>query len=592
MKQFLLTMAGVFAGLVLFFVGLPVLIVTLAIGAVHPAAPPAATVLSLDLRRGLTDQEPDSPLAFLGNRSLSVMTVIETLHRAETDGRVKALFVRLPESGVSPGEADELRLAFKRFRAAGKPIIAHSQGFYPAGVITSTYMLGAAADELWMQTGAPFQAVGVASEDLFFKRLFDKYGVKADFQQREEYKNAINGYLYDDYTPAHREAELSWMGSIYESALAAAAADRKTDPATLRAAIEAGPYDAADAKAKGLIDRLGEVKDAENAALARGGDGAKLIAIDDYASSLPKIDGVSARPVIAVIGAEGDIMTGPSGGGGGLGGGQDINSDDVSEALYQAADDNAVKAIVFRVSSPGGSDTASEQILAAVKAAKAKKPVVVSMGTYGASGGYWISSGASAIVAEPTTLTGSIGVYGGKFVLGPALARFGVDMKTLSVGGQYANADDPSQAFTPAQRAAFSAQIDKVYAGFINRVAAGRGLSPQRVREIAHGRVWTGSQAKALGLVDEVGGFYEAVDKAKALAGLAGQDVRLKPVNPHRSPLEELQHAFGVGSARIKILFAAADLLGDPRAQGLMNQLDQARLRESGALTLAPLPRL
>jgi protease-4 len=443
-----------------------------------------------------------------------------------------------------------------------------------------------------MHPGAPFQATGMSSEDLIFKRLFDKYGVQADFQQREEYKNAINGYLYSDYTPAHREAELSWMGSIYQSALNAAAADRKTDPATLRAAIEAGPYDAADAKAKGLVDKLGEVREAQDAVLARAGDGAKMIDIDDYAAGLSKIDGVSTGPAIAVVNAEGDIMTGPGGGGGGLGGSQNINSDDVSEALYQAANDNSVKAIVFRVSSPGGSDTASEQILAAVKAAKAKKPVVVSMGTYGASGGYWISSGASAIVAEPTTLTGSIGVYGGKFVLGPALARFGVDMKTLTVGGDYASADDPSQAFTPTQRAAFSAQIDKVYAGFINRVAAGRGLSPDRVRQIAHGHIWTGEQAKALGLVDEVGGFYEAVDKAKSLAGLSGQDVRLKPVSAHRSLFDTIQHALGMGSTHLKALFAAADLLSDPRAQGIIDQLDQARVRDKGGLVLAPMPRL
>ncbi|HEX4179956.1 MAG TPA: S49 family peptidase, partial [Caulobacteraceae bacterium] len=438
MKQFLLTMAGVFAALILFFVGLPFVLIVMAAGASRGPATPSVAVLSLDLRRPLTDQSSDNPLAVFGRGSVSVMSVVQNLHRAERDGRVKALFVRLPEGGMAPAEADELRTAFKSFEAAGKPVIAHSQGLYPSGVITSTYMLGASASELWMQPGAPFQATGLASEEIFFKRLFDKYGVQADFQQRYEYKNAINAYLYDDFTPAHREASLSWMGSVYQSALAAAAADRKMNPDTLKAAIEAGPYDAGDAKAKGLIDKLGQVVEASDAALAQGGSGAKMISLEDYASAGRGLDGVDGGPTVAVVSAEGDIMTGPPGGGLGS---SNINSDAVSDALAAAAKDDSVKAIVFRLSSPGGSDTASEQILAALRAAKARKPVVVSMGVYGASGGYWASSAASAIVADPGTLTGSIGVFGGKLVLGPALARFGVDLRPIGVGGDYAGAD-------------------------------------------------------------------------------------------------------------------------------------------------------
>jgi protease-4 len=590
MKQFLLTMAGVFAGLALFFVGVPFLLVSAIAGAAHPQVTPANTVLSLDLRKDLTDQEPQNPFATFSGRSLAVTSVIDALHRAERDGRVKALFVRLPEGGMTPGEADELRLAFQRFRAAHKPVIVHSQGLYPTGAITSTYMLGAAGDEFWMQPGAPFQATGLAVQDVFFKRLFDKYGVKPDFQQRYEYKNAINGYLYDDYTAAHREGELSWMGSIYDSALAAAAADRHTTPAALKAAIEAGPYDAAGALGKGLIDKLGQVRDAQAAALAKAGAGAKLVDIDDYQSGGSNLNGSLARPVIAVISAEGDIMTGSGGGGGGLGS-QAISSDDVATALYTATDDKQVKAIVFRLNSPGGSDTASEQILAAVRAAKAKKPVVVSMGAYGASGGYWIASDASAIVAEPTTLTGSIGVFGGKLAIGPALSHFGVDLRQISVGGGYASADNASEPFTPQQQSAFSSQIDKVYEGFITRVAEGRHLPPARVREIARGRVWTGAQAKALGLVDEVGGFYQAVDKAKALAGLSGQAVRLKPVSGAASPFQALRRLFGVSETSLRSLETASAVLGDPRSQSILDQVNDARLRSQGALALAPLPR-
>jgi protease-4 len=584
MKQFLLTMAGVFAGLVLFFVGVPFLLISALVGSAKPAPTPAAAVLTIDLRKGLTDQEASGVLNLFGGSKLAVMSVVSALHRAETDDRVKAVFVRLPEGGVEPGEADELRLAFRKFEATGKPIIAHSQGLYPSGMITSTYELGAASSQLWMQQGAPFQAVGIASEDMFLKRFFDKYGVKADYEQRYEYKNAVNTYLYSDYTAAHRESELSWMGSIYQTALADAAADRKQDPARLKATIEAGPYDAGDALAHGLIDKVGEVREAQQAALAKAGDGAKLMDIDDYISADHDLDG--GGDAIAVINAEGDISTGT---GGGVGGSA-INSDEVSNALYQAADDKSVKAIVFRVSSPGGSDTASEQILAAVKAAKAKKPVVVSMGAYGASGGYWISSAASAIIAEPSTLTGSIGVYGGKFALGPALSKFGVDMRDLSVGGAYADADGSANEFTPAQRKVFAASIDKVYTGFVTRVAEGRHMPVARVMQIARGRVWTGAQAKGLGLVDEVGGFYQAVDKAKALAGLSGKTVRLKPIVSKKSPFEAIQAALGGSSTSMKSLGQIAWLLGDPRAQSALKQLTQAEAHARGANVLAQTP--
>jgi protease-4 len=449
-------------------------------------------------------------------------------------------------------------------------------------------MLGESADQLWMQPGAPFQVTGLASEDLFFKRLFDKYGVKPDFQQRYEYKNAVNGYLYDDYTAAHKESELSWMGSIYHTALRTVAQDRGADPAALEKAIAAGPYDAEAARKLGLVDKVGEVEDARQAALTGAGEGAKTQDFDVYAAAHRP----TSRPgadVIALVGAEGDITTGTSGHDL-FGGSSNIYSDDVASALKRAAEDKDVKAIVFRVSSPGGGDTASEQILAALRAAKAKKPVVVSMGTYGASGGYWISSQASAIVAEPTTLTGSIGVYGGKFVLGQALARFGVDVRHLGVGGDFASAYGMDQPFTDSQRAAFSKAIDQVYDGFIARVSEGRRLPLARVREIAKGRVWTGEQAKALGLVDQLGGLYDAVDKAKALAGISSQEVGIKRVSANASSLGAIGRALGISEDSLKVLGTLSAVMSDPRVQSFSQALTEADLRDKGALVLAPTP--
>ena len=596
MKQFFLTMAGVFAGLLLFFVVIPFLLIVSLIGAASKPkdTTPAQAVLQLDLRDGMTDQEAQNPFAAFGGSGLSVISVVETLRHAETDGKVKGVFVRLPEGGMAPAAADELRQAFLHFRKSGKPIWAHSQGLYPSGIVTSTYMLGASADQLWMQPGSAFQATGFAGEDMFFKRFFDKYGVTAEFEQRQEYKNAVNPYLYSDYTPAHKESSLSWMTSIYRTALLTAAIDRKKEPLAFVRTFEAGPYSAEQAKANGLIDGLGQVRDTAAAMLAKAGDKAELVDFDDYMDRSRRAHRATAalggKTAIAVIGAEGPIMTGTGSGASPFGTDQTVWSDDVAEAFYDAIKDKDVKAIVFRVSSPGGSDTASEQILSAVKAAKAAgKPVVVSMGTYAASGGYWISSDASAIVSQPTTLTGSIGVYSGKFVLGDALSRFGVDLRQTAVGGDYASAFSAGKPFTPTQRAAFGAWTDTIYEGFIRRVSDGRKLPPERVREIAKGRVWTGVQARQLKLVDQIGGYYDAIDRAKALAGVKGE-VRIKHIGSAQSPFEALERFFGVSSTSIRAVAAAAWVMGDPRAEAIMDEMATARLRQQGATVLAPTP--
>ncbi|MDE2488946.1 MAG: signal peptide peptidase SppA [Alphaproteobacteria bacterium] len=585
MKQFLITAAGVFAGLLIFVIGVPFVLITMAANAAGPPPLPARAVLELDLRNPLTDQS-QSALAGIGRPSLSVMSIVEGLHRAETDDHVKGLYIRLPEDGVEPGAADEIRRAIKAFRASGKPVIAFSQGLYPSGAVTATYMIGAAADQLWLQPGASFQVTGIANEDLFFKRAFDKYGIKADYEQRYQYKNAVNGYLYDDYTPAHREAELSWMNSVYSTDIAATAADRKLDPAVLRQTLEAGPYLASDALRLHLVDKLGEEHAAETAILQRAGSGAELVDFDDFAHGR---HGRRHGPAIAVIEAQGAIVTGTDQTRSPFTASSNIYSDDLSDAFYQAIKSKDVKAIVFRLDSPGGSDTASEQILSAVQAAKAAgKPVVVSMGSYGASGGYWVASQASAIVAEPSTLTGSIGVFGGKFAVGPALARFGIDARQLSVGGPYAGAFGLGQEFTPEQRAALSKWMDRIYANFVARVAEGRKLPLARVQEIAKGHVWTGAQAKQLGLVDEVGGFYDAVALAQKLAHVSGAP-RLKNMTRPASPVETIERMLGVSETSASTLAAAAWVMGDPRAQGIIDKVAEARLRAEGqGMVLSP----
>ncbi len=592
LKQFFLTVLGVFTGLVLFLVVVPVVLLTFAIaaGSSKPATP-AATVLELDLREGISDQPSTDPFAVFAGGGLSTLQVVDALIQAQDDRSVKGLLIRLPEAGITPAAADELRQAIVRFKASGKPVIAHSQGFMPAGTAISSYMIGAAASELWMQNTAGFQATGLATNNLFLGRAFDKYGVRADFEQRYEYKNAVNEYTQSDYTPAHREAQTAWMTALYDSALAHVARDRKSTPEAVKALVEAGPYSAEQARANGLVDKIGQVEEAEAEIKMRAGRGAEIVELAKYASDKGAREG-SGRNAIAIVGGEGAIVTGRGGSASPFGGGAMIRSDDTAEAIYDAIQDKDVKAIVFRVSSPGGSPEASEQILAAVRAARAAgKPVVVSMGDYAASGGYWISSQADWIVAQPSTITGSIGVFGGKFVVAEALGRFGVDMRGLSVGGQYADAFSPAQAFTPEQRADFSASMDRIYDDFITRVSTGRKLPADRVREIARGRVWTGAQALPLGLVDQLGGLTEAVVKAKELARLpADQPVRFKHFPKVRSPWEALSEAFGVQTEAARALVTIGGVMADPQAQAVMRRIEGERMRSEGAVVLADQP--
>lgn len=592
MKQFFLTVLGVFAGLFLFLIVVPFILITVAISSASSKEPtPSNTVLELDLREGITDQTPTNPFAVFGGGGLSTLQVVDVLAQAETDNRVKALLIRLPEGGITPAAADEIRQAVRRFRRSGKVVIAHSQGFQPVGTAVSSYMVGASASELWMQNTASFQLAGFSSDGVFLGRAFDKYGVNAQFEQRYEYKNAVNEYTESDFTPAHREAMTAWMTSIYTSAIANAAQDRKLTPQALRATIEAGPYSSTEARQRRLIDRIGQVEEAEAEAKRRAGRGAEIMEFGDYASSKGERAG-TGRNAIAIVGGEGAINTGTGGGADPFGGGSSIMSDDLAEAIYDAIEDKSVKAIVFRVSSPGGSPEASEQILAAVRAAKAAgKPVVVSMGDYAASGGYWISSEANWIVAQPSTLTGSIGVFGGKFVVAEALGRFGVDMRNLSIGGQYADAFSPSQDFTAAQRAAFAAQIDRTYDEFINRVSTGRRLPPARVREIARGRVWTGAQAKAIGLVDQLGGLEEAITKARELARIpTDESVRFKRYPTPESPFEAISDMFGVSGEAARVLIGIGGVMNDPAAEATVRRIQTDRARASGASVLADQP--
>ncbi|WP_440957567.1 S49 family peptidase [Oceanicaulis sp. LC35] len=590
MKQFWLTffgsIAGVLAGALICVVFLLFLIGGLISAAISDAgdaalpAPSGAMVLELDLRTPRLDQASASPFAFA--EPLSIVELSRALERARTDSRISAVFVRANTLSLPAAQAEEINALFAALSEAGKPVIAHAQGFEGGSILP--YLAVGAADEIWMQDSASFTAVGLSVETLFLGGLFEQIGVEPQMVQLHEYKNAADTLTQAGYTDAHREATLSWLGSIQDSALADIARARDVAPDTLRAIVEAGPYSAEAALELGLIDRLGHVAAARDSALDRAGPNARLIDISVYARQMTPPPAPHA-PVIALIEAQGEIVTGPSEAGFGA---VTLGGDTLADALDAAARDASVAAIILRIDSPGGSAIASDQIWDAVMRARQQgKPVIASMGATAASGGYYIAAPADRIIANATTLTGSIGMFGGKLVVEDALGRLGLNLDPLYVGGEYALAQSSAQPWSESQAADFRSLAEDVYDDFTRKVAQGRDLPLARIQTLARGRVWTGRQALELGLVDEIGGFDAALASARDLAGLSdSQPVRLQRYPARPDGLAALQALFGVGVESVESAAALNQLMQSPEAQALIRA--QSRMQSGGQTLSAP----
>ncbi len=580
MKQFLITVAGVLAGLVLF-----VFIAPIALVAMLPKGPgqPSQMVLSLDLREEMTDQAPASALEALGEPP-ALLDVLVSLDAARDDDHVKGLYIRANTDGMAPAQAEELRAAIAAFRASGKFVIAHLQ---TDGVRMSMpgYMTVADADEVWLQESSEFQPMGLSAEVTFMAGTLQRYHLQAQFEAREDYKTFANTLTQRTFTPQHREQITGLMRGMYDLMVANIAADRELTPQAVREAVEATPLTAQQALERKLVDKLGRPEDAEAAALARAAR-AELVDIGRYEP--PRRSG---GDIIAVVRGEGAILSGPAEHSL-FGGEQIMNSDAIASALLAAADDDKVKAIVFRVSSPGGSVVASDQIQAALRTARARgKPVVVSMGDVAASGGYYVAAHADEIVASPTTITGSIGVIGGKLIIGPAFDYYlSTNTETISVGSPMVEMFTSERPFNAAERAAFSASIQRAYDGFLALVAEGRELDPAAVRALAGGRVWTGQQALERKLVDHLGGFQVAVARARALAGIGeNQRTRLRFYPEQTNPFEELGRLFGASSEGVENLARVNAALADPRLRQALTALreEDANVRaESEAVSV------
>ena len=493
---------------------------------------PDGCVLELDLLSVPPEAAGLDPFAMLaaGGRPMVLRNAVSALYRAAEDPRVAGLIARVQIPAATAGPVQELREAIAAFSAV-KPSLAWAET-YPG---TLSYYLASAFREVWMQPSGTVGLVGFATNALFLRGALDKAGVEAEFVARGEYKSAANLFTEDSYTEAHREADTRLLESLHHQVWQAVGESRGLDHAAVDALADRAPLLRDDALAGGLVDRVGfrdeayaRIAELVGAPASDTEDEPPRLYLARYARAVagrsglptPTLPGRKAKPVIAVVTVAGPIVSGRGGphmpplGPGSTGG------DTIAAALREAADDDDVTAVVLRVDSPGGSVTGSETIWREVARVREQgKPVVASMGAVAASGGYHVSMGADAIVANPGTITGSIGVVTGKLVARGLKERLGVGSDAVRTNPN-ADAWSLNAPFTAEQRAHVEAEADLVYRDFVQRVADGRDMSADDVEAVARGRVWTGADALERGLVDELGGLRTAITKAKVLVGL------------------------------------------------------------------------
>jgi len=503
----------------------------------------APLILELDLTEGITDEQPADPLsALLTHRRNRVGDVIDALRRAEADDRVKALVAKVGGRRIGLARIQELRDAITDFREAGKTTIAWAESYGEFAPGNLPYYLATAFEQVYLQPSGDLGLTGIAMEVMFYRGTLDKLGVEYELAKRHEYKNAVNVLTERGFDAPHKEAQQRVVDSVTEQLTEGIAERRGMSAADVRALIDKGPFIGTEAMEAGLVDALGYRDEVYAAARKQAGDQAELQYVGRYhrarslASSARRLPNPRER-FVALIHASGAIRRGRSGRGPVMAG--SIGSDTLAAAIRAASADDRVRAIVLRVNSPGGSYVAADTIWREVVRARAvAKPVVVSMGDVAASGGYFISMAADVIVAEPGTLTGSIGVFGGKPVLDGLLDRTGVSTDAVGEGAR-AQMFSTSRPFSPDEWERVNAWLDRIYADFTGKVAETRRLTTEQVHQVARGRVWTGADAAANGLVDELGGLKVAERIARRRAGLP-MDAPVRPY-PRVNPLDRLR---------------------------------------------------
>ena len=567
---------------------------------------PNGCVLELDLLSAPPETSGFDPMAIIGGggRPLVLREAVAAIHRAAEDPRVSGLIARVQIPAAAAGPVQELRDAIAAFSDV-KPSVAWAET-YPG---TLSYYLASAFREVWMQPSGTVGLVGFATNALFLRDALDKAGIEAQFIARGEYKSAANLFTQDRYTDAHREADSRLLDSLHSQVWQAVADSRHIEPAAVDELADKAPLLRDDAVTGRLVDRIGfrdeayarigELVGAPGISPVTGdadsdADAPPRLYLSRYARAtasrpgpqMPSIPGRKSKPTIAVVTLHGPIVSGRGGPQLLPFGNSSAGGDTIAAALREAAADHSVSAIVLRVDSPGGSVTGSETIWREVIRARsgkdgAGKPVVASMGAVAASGGYYVSMGADAIVANAGTITGSIGVVTGKLVARELKDRLGVGSDSVRTN-ENADAWSINKPFTDEQHARVEAEADLFYTDFVERVAEGRKLSVEAVDAVARGRVWTGADALERGLVDELGGLRNAIDRAKVLAG-HDEDADVRIVSyPGSSLMDFLRPKPSSQPAAASLPHAVAALLG----RSVVEMLGQAERSLTGVSAL------
>ncbi len=503
----------------------------------------APLILELDLSDGIAEEPPTDPLSALAAlRRPRLADVLDGLRRARTDDRVQALVAKVGGQRMGLAQAQELRAAISAFAGTGKLAVAWAETFGDFSPGNVPYYLATAFDRIYLQPSGDLGLTGISVQNWFYRGALDKLGVEFQVGKREEYKSAAERFTEEGYSGPAREALQRVAASIVEQITEAIAQRLEISAAAARTLIDSGPFMASEALDARLVDALGYRDEVYAAVKKEAGPDVQLLFLSRYhrarvlaerTRTLPK----PSADTIALLYASGPIRRGRSARGPLLRG--PMGSDTLSAALRSATADHRVKAIVLRVNSPGGSYVASDTIWReTVRAREAGKTVVVSMGEVAASGGYFIAMAADSIVAQPGTITGSIGVLSGKPVLGQALQRAGVTSDAVTEGA-HADMFTASRPFRDDEWAKINSWLDRIYADFTGKVAAGRGLTEQQVQDVARGRVWTGADATGIGLVDSLGGLDTALNVARRKAALP-DSVPVR-IYPRSHPLDRIR---------------------------------------------------
>lgn len=485
-------------------------------------AVPERVVLEINFERAFTEHVPADPVAqVLFGSSPTVKDVVFSLEQAAEDDRVKGLIATFGGDTLGLAKTQEIRDAIAAFRAEGKFAVAFSETFGEVGVGNSSYYLASAFDEIFLQPSGDLGLTGLLRESPFLKRALEKLDVEARGDHRYEYKNAFNMFTETEYTAAHKEAAAAVMNSQFDQMCEGIAVDRKLEVDRVRALFDGGPHLGQEAVDVGLVDGLAYRAEVFDQAKKRAGLDAKLMYLREYSKRVgPRHD---SGETIALIYGVGAVQRGASGFDP-LFQSVSMGSDSVAAAFREAIEDDDVQAIVFRIDSPGGSYVASDAIWReTIRAKEAGKPVIATMGDVAGSGGYFVAMAADKIVAQPATITGSIGVLNFKMLTSGLWDKIGLDwdeIHTSKASTMYTGTED----FTPEQWDRFQAWLDRVYEDFTGKVAEGRGLTREAVHEVAKGRIWSGRDAQSRGLVDELGGLTKAIELAKEAARIPSHE--------------------------------------------------------------------